>query len=66
MKALDAVKEVKRWGEEATLRGMTSEERKAVKDALKNEKLIEVVEGEVTGPDMRRIIIREKAIGSAK
>ena len=64
-KALDAAKEVRRWGEEITLRGMTSEERKAVKDALHDDPLIDVAEGEVTGPDKRRIIIRERSIDKA-
>ena len=64
-KAIDAAKEVRRWGEEVTLRGMTSEERNAVKDALKSENLVDVVEGEVTGPDRRRVIIRERAIEKA-
>lgn len=58
--ALDAMKEARRWGEPVTLPPMNEEDRKIVREVLSSYPDIEVIEGEVTAPYMRRVIVRVK------
>ncbi len=59
--AQDAAKEVRRWGEAVTLPGMLEEDRKIVLEALQDDPEIEAVEGQVTGPNRRKVTVQLKS-----
>ena len=61
-KALDAIKELRRWGEKVTLPWMTDAECQAVSEAMAGEADILVVEeGETTAAGRRRLSLALRA-----
>ena len=58
LKALDAAKEVRKWGEPAILPPMSHDDRQLVHDALADEPDIEVVDGAGDPRQRRRVTIR--------
>ena len=57
-RAIDAAKEVKRWGEKVTLQGLKKSEISAVVEALKDEKELEVVSGYAKKDGTQEVIIQ--------
>lgn len=57
-KALDAAKEVKRWGETKTLGPLNARERRVIHMALKELDYVSAESGEEVSPGMKRIVVR--------